>query len=75
MNDPTIWAAVGSALAAAYSGWNSRRANKQTKSTGNGFAAHVKEDLAEIKAGIVRVEDKIDHHLQDHAGADLRRVK
>lgn len=60
------WTNVGLALAAAFAGWQSFRANRQTKATGNGFAKHVKDSLR-------RIEDKIDRHIEDHAESDLRR--
>lgn len=71
---------VGAGLAAVFTGWQSYRANKQTKATGNGFAKHTAESLAELKElaidskrGLERVEGKIDRHIEDHAESDLRR--
>lgn len=57
---------VGAGAAFLFTSWQSFRANKQTKATGNGFAKHVKESLD-------RIEGKIDRHIEDHAEADLRR--
>ena len=57
---------AGVAAAFIFTSWQSFRANKQTKATGNGFAKHVKESLD-------RIEGKIDRHIEDHAESDLRR--
>ena len=54
-----------------YGAWKARRAAKQTVSTGNGFAKHVMDDLAEIKAELKNTNRKLDHHIQAHADADV----
>lgn len=71
------WQALGSVLAVcligAYNAVQARRANKQTQSTGNGFARHVKESLVEIRAEQRRQRDLLVGHIADHAESDLRR--
>lgn len=53
-------------VVSAYSGWKARRADQQTRSTGNGFAKEVKDSLR-------RIEKKIDDHIDAHADADVAR--
>lgn len=52
------------------------------KPISNGFAKGTKDSLNEIKALIHevrqdtrRIEDKVDHHIQDHAQASLKKDK
>ena len=54
-----------------YTGLKARKAAKQTVSTGNGFAKHVMDDLAEIKDELKNTNKKLDHHIQAHADADI----
>lgn len=58
-----------------YTAIKSRRAAKQTVSTGNGFAKHVIDGLEEIKTELGKTNEKLDHHLQAHADADVARSK
>jgi len=67
------WQAVGTMLAALFAGWQAHRSNKQTKSTGNGFAKHVLDGQARHDAALERIEGKIDRHVEDHAESDIRR--
>lgn len=42
------------------------------KPTGNGYAKRTEEALSEIKASLVRVESKVDTHIQDHAHSSFK---
>jgi hypothetical protein len=64
---------VGGGVALTVTAWQSYRANKQTKNTGNGWAKEVITGLDDIKRSVERVEGKIDRHIEDHAEADLLR--
>ena len=64
--DPDATFNIAAVAAAVYAGWKSSRADRQTRSTGNGFAKSVRDSLN-------RIEGKIDRHIEDHAEADLRR--
>lgn len=64
---------VGAGAAFIFTSWQSYKANRQTKKTGNGFAKHTTDSLRELLAGQARVEGKIDRHLEDHAASDLRK--
>lgn len=75
MDYQTLGLVAGNLTLVGWGAFQAHKANKQTKATGNGFARHVKDDLAEIKQGLGRVEGKIDRHIEDHAEADLRRRK
>lgn len=67
------WTNVGLAVAAIFAGWQSFRANRQTKATGNGFAKHVKESLRRIESKADATHELMVEHLSDHAGSDLSR--
>ena len=41
--------------------------------TGNGYAGRSEAALADIKATVIRVEQKVDAHLQDHSSVSLRK--
>lgn len=47
----------------------------QTRATGNGFAADVKDDLGEIKCHLRSLDQKIDQHILDHARGAFRESK
>lgn len=67
--DADAWQAVGQIaallLVGSYTGWKARKAEVQTRGTGNGFADEVKDSLA-------RIEKKIDDHVAAHADSDVR---
>lgn len=73
MSDISAWTNVGLAAAAIFAGWQSYRANKQTKSTGNGFAKHVKDSLTRLEHKTDATHELMVEHLADHAGSDLTR--
>jgi hypothetical protein len=56
-----------------FTAWKAHKADKQTKGTGNGFAAHVKGALADIKDEQRELRGLLTEHLADHAGSDLAR--
>lgn len=69
-----FWGARGDARAAKE---NAQKANQQTVKTGNGFADHVKQNMADIKTMIsdlsaetrsnsARIERRLDDHLNNH---------
>lgn len=64
---------IGTGLAALFAGWQAYRANRQTKSTGNGFAKHVKDSLTRIEHKADATHELMVEHLADHAGSDLTR--
>jgi hypothetical protein len=64
---------AGMAAAFVFTSWQAFRANRQTKSTGNGFAKHMKEGIDRIEVKLEVVEGKIDRHIEDHAESDLRK--
>lgn len=68
--DPDTWRGIGELAVfvglGGYTAWKARRADQQTRSTGNGWAKDVKDRLD-------RIEDKLDEHLRDHADAGLFR--
>lgn len=41
--------------------------------TGNGYAGRTEDALREIKDAIVRVEQKVDTHIQDHARSSFTK--
>jgi hypothetical protein len=67
----TVAEVVVLATIGGYGAWKARKAEKQTVSTGNGFAKHVMDDLAEIKDELKNTNKKLDHHIQAHADADI----
>jgi hypothetical protein len=71
--DPSIWTTLGSIAALVWTGWHSRKSNRQTKATGNGFAKHVLDDLKVIKGELKEQRVLLTEHLADHAGSDLRK--
>lgn len=70
---PENWYAIGTSLAMCFAGWQAWRANRQTKSTGNGFANTVLERLARIESKGDQNQQLLVKHLADHAGHDLTR--
>lgn len=63
---------------AGVSAWKAWRAERQTRGTGNGFAATVKDALGRIEAKVDhvdgkvdQVEQKIDGHIAAHANAHV----
>jgi len=46
-----------------------------SKPTGNGYADDTRASLSEIKATLIRVEGKVDTHIQDHSAVSLRKNK
>jgi len=76
------WQAIGGAVAivatAVYNRWEARKTRKAANKavelsapTGNGFAASVKESLAEIKKQNNRTEKLLINHIAAHADADI----
>lgn len=76
------WQAIGGAVAivatAVYNRWESRKTRKTAEKavelsapTGNGFAKRVTASLIRIEAAQARTEQKLDHHLQAHADAEI----
>jgi hypothetical protein len=78
--DPSDAMNFAAVAAAIWAGVKSTRADRQTRSTGNGFAQSVKsrlsalqQDVSELKATGARTEAKVDTHIADHAVASLRK--
>lgn len=76
---PDLWQSLGELAVfvgvGGYAAWKARNADKQTKSTGNGFAKDVTNGLDRIEKKIDRTEQKIDRHLEAHADAGLDRPR
>lgn len=62
--------AVGSCAAA----YIARRAERNTRSVGNGFASDVHRKLDRIEDRLERVDGAMQAHLDAHADRDLRAV-
>lgn len=78
MDYQAVGAGVVSLILGGIAAWQSTKANRnaakantQTKATGNGFAKHVTDDLAELKAQVKTTNSLLVQHLADHAGHDL----
>ena len=71
LGEVVVFASIG-----GYAAWKARRADQQTRATGNGFAADVKARLASIEQKIDDrtgdLERKIDGHLAAHVEASLK---
>lgn len=76
------WQAIGGGIGvvavAIYNRWEARKTRKAANRavelsgpTGNGFAASVKESLAEIKKQNSRTEKLLIDHIAAHADADV----
>lgn len=74
---PDTWQQVGGiallVAIGAFNAWQSRKANKQTKNTGNGFAGHVTDALTRIEKKTDATHALMVEHLADHAESDLRK--
>ncbi len=82
---PDNWQTLGQVAAlivlGGYTAIKARRAEKQTRSTGNGFAGYVQDDLrALLEHGVHldkrfdRLEARLDQHFQWHSEAE-RKVR
>lgn len=60
---PTDAMNLAAVAAAIWAGVKSSRADRQTRSTGNGFAAAVKEALENLQRSVDRLEDRLDRHI------------
>lgn len=80
--DIEAWQAIaaGAALVVVkvHDMWAARKTRKTAEKavelsapTGNGFAGRVTASLIRIEAAQARTEQKLDHHLQAHADADV----
>jgi hypothetical protein len=63
------YAALGAV--GVYGAWKAKKAEKYAKPTGNGFAKKVTDTLARIETKVDRTEEKIDHHIESHADAEV----
>lgn len=77
-NWQAIGGAIGILLIAAWGRIDAYKTKKAAKKaaelsapTGNGFAKRVTASLVRIEAAQARTEQKLDHHLQSHADADV----
>jgi hypothetical protein len=72
---PDDWRALGEIVGLVglglYTAWKARKAEKYAKPTGNGFAKHVMDDLAEIKVELKEQRHQLQHHIQAHADAEV----
>ena len=66
---------VGGGVALTVTAWQSYRANKQTKNTGNGWAKHVADSLERIERRSEATHALMVEHLADHAESDLHRTR